>query len=498
MKRAAGVGCVFLVVAGWLAGCGSWGGNGGRPDGNDMFYLSIGATLIGELPPKNNAVEQAIEAYTHTDLQIQWIPLSAYDDKLRLMIASGEMPKLIKIGYSPTYIATMKAGQFWELGPLLKEYPSLSALDKQYYSNISVDGKIYGIPIVRELGRAVIQYRKDWLDRLGLKVPVTLEDWYRVVRAMTLEDPDGNGKQDTYGMVLEKKYNQEASSLLTRISVSQGGPNKWLEADGRFTPEFMTKPFLETMKLFRRLYQEKLINSDFAVVDTNEAAKIYDSGRAGIQINGGNAQTWMDKLGRTAPDAAVDVAPLRGPEGIRLPGESGNSGFFAIPKDSVKTEGEVKKILEFLDKLLEPPMQTVISKGVENRHWKDMGAFTEVLDRTLDLKEVKPYRDMLLRQAEDSDSIKPSSQPELFRKSQQINKENRDHIVENPALTLESDTFAELGKELDTLITDAETKFIMGLIDEAGWEAELAKWRHAGGERVIREYEAAYSKRIRN
>ncbi|RAU95296.1 extracellular solute-binding protein [Paenibacillus sp. YN15] len=497
MKKAVAAGCVFLIVAGMLAGCGSWGGEDGGTGGESPFYLSIGAPLIGELPPKNNAVEQAIEAYTHTDLQIQWIPLSAYDDKLRLMIASGEMPKLIKISYSPTYIATMKAEQFWELGPLLKEYPSLSALDRQYYDNISVEGRIYGIPIIRELGRAVIQYRKDWFDALGLQLPVTLEDWYRVVRAMTLDDPDGNGKRDTYGMVLEKRYNQDVGSLLTRISVSQGGPNKWLEKDGRFTPEFMTKPFLETMKMFRRLYQEKLINSDFAVVDTNETARIYDSGRAGIQINGGNAQTWMDKLGKTVPDAAVDVAPLRGPAGIRLPGEAGNAGFFAIPKDSVKTLAEVKKILQFLDKLLEPPMQTVIGKGVENRHWKDAGAFTEVLDRTLDLKEVKPYRDMLLRQAEESDAIKPSSQPELFRKSQQINRENRAHIVDNPALTLESDTFAELGKELDTLITDAETKFIMGLIDEAGWEAELAKWRQAGGERVIHEYEEAYSKRNR-
>lgn len=497
MKRGGSAVCVVVIVAVMLAGCGPWAKNGGGSEKKDMFYLSIGAPLIGELPPKNNEVEQAIEAYTHTDLQMQWIPLSAYDDKLRLMIASGEMPKLIKISYSPTYIATMKAGQFWELGPLLKDYPSLSAVDRQYYDNIAVDGKIYGIPIARELGRAVIQYRKDWLDKLGLQLPVTLEDWYKVVRAMTMEDPDGNGKQDTYGMALEKKYNQDVSSLLTRISVSQGGPNKWLEQNGRFRPEFMTEPFLETMKLFRRLYQEKLINSDFAVVDTNETAKIYDSGRAGIQINGGNAQTWMDKLGKTVPQAEVDVAPLRGPGGIRLPGEAGNSGFFALPKDSVKTVEEAKRILEFLDKLLEPPMQTVISKGVENRHWKDTGEFTEVLDRTLDLKEVKPYRDMLLRQVEEPETVKPSSQPELYRKSQQINRENRDYIVENPALTLESDTFAELGKELDTLITDAETKFIMGLIDEAGWEAELAKWRHAGGDRVIREYEESYSRQNR-
>jgi putative aldouronate transport system substrate-binding protein len=497
MKKAVTARLILLVLSAALAGCQPFGGKGGHNQDGERFFLSIGATLVGELPPKNSAVEQAIEEYTGTNIQIQWIPLSAYDDKLRLMIASGELPKLIKLSYTPTYITTLSAGQFWELGPLLQDYPRLSALDKQYYDNISVNGKIYGIPIIRERSRAVVQYRKDWLDRLGLPVPVTLEDWYRTIRAMTLDDPDGNGKQDTYGMVLEKRYNQEASSILTRISVSQGGPNKWLEENGRFTPEFMTEPFMETMKLFRRLYQERLINSDFAVVDTNETAKIYDSGRGGIQIVGGNAQTWLDKLGKSAPGGTVDVAPLTGPDGIRLPGEPGNAGFFAIPKDSVRTKGEVKKILEFLDKLLEPPMQAVIGKGVENRHWLDKGEYTEVLDRTLDLKEVKPYRDMLPLLLDDQSSVKPNLQPDLYRKNQQIGKLSRSYIVDNPALTLESATYMERGKELDVLITDAQTKFIMGLMDEAEWEAELVKWRQAGGDRMIREYEEAYSRTVR-
>ncbi|MFC0215799.1 extracellular solute-binding protein [Paenibacillus chartarius] len=491
MKTYSAVLIVILLVSGTLTACGRLSGGGEKPS-SEPFYLSIGAGLTGELPPKNNAVEQEIEAYTNTNLQIQWIPQSAYDDKVRLMIASGELPKLIKIAYSPTYIATLKAGQFWELGPFLKDYRNLSAPDKRYYDNISVDGKIYGIPVFRSLGRAVIQYRKDWFDKLGLKVPVTLDDWYRVIRAMALEDPDGNGKRDTYGLVLDKRYNQDVSSTLTRFSVSQGGPNKWKVEDGRFTPEFMTEPFYETMKLFRRLYQENLINMDFAVVDTIETVKIYDSGRAGIQVSGGNAQTWQDKLVKFVPDGVVDAAPLTGPSGIRLPGEPGNAGFLAIPKDSVGSEEEVRRILDFLNMLLEPSMQTVISKGIENRHYTDKGEYTEVIDRTLDLKEVKPYRDMLPYLGDEEAAIKPSIQPGLFRKNQQIVKAYQSYIVTNPALTLNSETFAERGKELDTMITDAVTKFIMSKIDEAGWKAELDKWKQAGGEQLIREYEKSY------
>lgn len=456
--------------------------------------MSIGASLIGEHPPQNNEVEQAIETYTNTNLEIQWIPLSAYDEKLRLMIASGELPKLVKLGYSPSFISTLKAEQFWEIGPLLKDYPHLSALDKRYYENISVNGKVYGIPVIRSLGRATIQYRKDWFEENDLKLPVTLDDWYQVIRALVLDDPDRNGKDDTYGIVLEKRYNQDVSSLLTRLSVSQGGPNKWQVDHGRFTPEFMTEPFVDTLKLFRRLYQDKLINMDFPVIDTIETGKWYDSGRAGIIISGGNAQTWQDKLSEYDPDGLVDAAPLMGPSGIRVPEEPGNAGFLAISKDSVSSIEEVKNILKFLDRLLEPAMQTVISKGVENRHWKEKGEFTEVLNRALDLKEVKPYRDMLPYLGEEAALIKPSLQPDLYRKNQQIGKSYNDYLVSNPALTLDSEIYSERGKELDTIITDAETRFIMGQIDEAGWKAELAKWKQAGGERMIREYEQSYSK----
>ena len=58
-----------------------------------------------------------------------------------------------------------------------------------------------------------------------------------------------------------------------------GGPNKWqYERMATFTPEFMTEPFFEAMKFFKRLYDEKLINQDFAVVDVTEIDKAYDTG----------------------------------------------------------------------------------------------------------------------------------------------------------------------------------------------------------------------------
>ncbi|WP_426452527.1 extracellular solute-binding protein [Paenibacillus sp. S-38] len=488
---------VTLFSVSVLSGC-SGGGSSEETDGQALsedkpYPLTLVVNQVGEIPAKGNEIEQAIMKYTNTQLEIQWIPTSAYDEKINVMIASGELPKLMKLGYNPTTIASLKSDLFWEIGPYLKDYKNLSAQNPQFYNNINVQGKIYGIPLFRELGRSTLHYRKDWFDSLGLKPMKTLDDWYNNIKALVKNDPDKNGKDDTYGILLDKKYNQEAFSTFTRISVSQGGPNKWqVDAEGNFTPDFMTEPYYNVMKLFKRLYEEKLINQDFPVVDSTEMDKLYDSGRAGFRYSGGSAQSWHDKIIKVIPGAVIDVAPVEGPDGRRLPGENGNAGFLAIPKATVKTEAEMKRVLKFIDQLMDPEMATLLVKGVEGKHWKDAGDFTEVIDRDAEAKEVKPYRDTLPQRGEQYNIAKPSKQPELFRKGSQIGKENEQYIVTNPALNLDSTMYYERGKELEVQITDAQTKFIMGQIDEEGWKKAVDQWKKAGGEQIMKEYKEAY------
>lgn len=118
----------------------------------------------------------------------------------------------------------------------------------------------------------------------------------------------------------------------------------------------------------------------------------------------------------------------------------------------------------------------------------------EVSNRVLDLKEVKPYRDSLPFLGVGNSDLRPAIQPELYRRSVGIAKANEAHIVRNPALNLESLTYTERGKELDELISDAETLFIMGKLDVDGWRGEVERWRKAGGDRMVEEYQRAYSR----
>ncbi|MGG4482372.1 extracellular solute-binding protein [Paenibacillus illinoisensis] len=492
VSRIGGLVVIGAMSAGLLAGC---GGEKAPAAGEGKFPISISLMQVGDVPAKENGVEQKIEEYTNTDVNVQWIPQSAFDDKVNVMVASGEMPTIMRVNYVPTTFNAAKTGLFWELGPYLKDYKNLSAQSEAYFNNIKIEGKIYGIPNFRDIGRTAIVYRKDWFDKLKLEVPKTLDDWYEVMRSMRKDDPDGNGKEDTYGALLFKKYNEGVSSPLTRIAVSIGGVNKWgVDDAGKLTPEFLTTEYVDTMKLFKRLFSEGLINSDFPALDPSDADKKMDSGLVGMKLNGvaQNGKSSQQRLTPNAPDGVIDVAPFQGEDGIRIAGEPGNYGMLVIPKAAVPNEEQLKKVLTFLDQLMDEELSTLQLRGLLDVHYtKTADGKTELKDFDAYQREVKPYRDNLL-------SVEGYNVAELVdvpigMKGTKMARENEQYAIPNPALTLSSAIYTERGQELDQMIWDAQTKYIMGKIDDAGWEQEVANWRKAGGDQLISELEASYA-----
>ena len=94
------------------------------------------------------------------------------------------------------------------------------------------DGKLYCIPTARvsDQHRNVLGIRQDWLDNLGLDVPETIEEFEEVMRAFTEDDPDGNGKDDTYGLTGVNWVSFAASGVTMAYDVLLG---EWYERDGQ-------------------------------------------------------------------------------------------------------------------------------------------------------------------------------------------------------------------------------------------------------------------------
>ena len=75
---------------------------------------------------------------------------------------------------------------------------------------------------------------------------------------------------------------------------------------------------------------------------------------------------------------------------------------------------------------------------------------------------------------------------------QELYNENIQYCVTNYGASYTSDFYVTNGATLDTILSEAQLKYIVGEIDEAGLEEQLKTWWTAGGETVTKEMNALY------
>jgi putative aldouronate transport system substrate-binding protein len=497
--------CVVVLVLSLLVGC---GGNESTADneqndtssenasqGEKPFKITIMAqTFDADPAPADSPVIQAMEEYTGVDVDINWVPSTSYADKLNTTLASGSLPMVVFAdSKSPSIISACRAGAFWELGPYLKDYPNLSKANPVILYNSSIDGKTYGIYRGRDLGRNGIVYRKDWLDNTGLDVPKTIDDFYNMLKAFTYDDPDKDGKQDTYGMVVTK-YNGPFKIMLTWF----GAPNEWGDdGSGQLVPSFVTDEYMDCLKFWKKMYDEKLINQDFAAVDPGKWNDPIYAEKAGVKVDVlDDAGRWEDQFKKAGINAVVDViGAVEGPKGLRNLPTSGYGGMYLVSK-SVKTEDDLKKVIAFLDKLGDKEMQDLLGWGIKDRHYKLVnGEIEPITDLPADIaREVHGTNQLLMFIP--PENATPRAQSELRKKASQTMKENEKIIVPNPVepFVSQTDTYAKKGQQLDNIIEDARVKFIAGQIDENGFKNAVEQWYNTGGDKLIQEVNELYEK----
>jgi len=402
---------MIAVLAAMTAACASRDGGGKTVAGNDETRQSAGQTESEqqggvtkaplhitiaynfdgkEFPQPGNEIEKRIEQYTNTELDIQGLPSTVYNEKLPVMVASGDIPKVVSANKTPYILDAILDDVFWEIGPYLKDYPRLSELNEIIYKNISVDGKIYGLPRVRPIARGTYIYRKDWLNNLGLQEPKTIDEFYNVLRAFTYDDPDKNGQQDTYGMTV-----RDMPIEVRDMAIFYGAPNNWGIVDGKFVKDVLFDEYMEGLKFMKKLYDEGLINKDFLAVDRPKWEGEFEFGKAGIIHNTSNTVTIFGaRVKNQKSDSEVDFfSRLTGPKGERIRAEAGSNGFLAFPKASVKTEEELKQILAFFEKMNDEEMATLFHWGVEGVHFKaENGKAVRIDQGKYDDEVAYPYR----------------------------------------------------------------------------------------------------------
>lgn len=445
-------------------------------------------------PPTDTVLEK-IEELTNADIQFSWIPDASKEERLNTSLASGSLADIVSLTIleNSSVRNALKAGVFWEVGPYLDEFPNLKGISQDMRNSASIEGKLYGIPMQKQVARNGVIIRKDWLDRLGLPVPKTTAELMQVAKAFTEQDPDGNGIKDTTGFMDRSDLVFGAFKTLGSYF---GTPSSWaVGEDGKVTPEFESEGYIQAMDFMKELYNNGYINQDFAVTAKKDQQEGFAQGKAGIYVGALFDSKGLLNLAKGVQDdmelVMVNNITSTGNESDRAIWSTSNGvgGLLAFPKSEVKDEAELKRVLKFMDDLMSEEIYTLMTYGIKDVHYSlDANNGATIIDTKLWEQEVQPFSSS--RPNENGYSIQDADP--LRIESTRLIEENTKYAVLNPMYSLESPTFSEQGSELQKIITDATYKYILGKTDLNGFRDAVNTWRSSGGDKIIAEYEAAY------
>lgn len=232
-------------------------------------------------------IKQKVEDATGVNLEIEWVLSDVTDEKITLAMANpSTMPMIITHSGSLTgnIVSAAKAGAFVDLNDYIwdsEKYPNLSQMNKSVAETLSVDGALIAVPRTRDIGRYGLSYRQDWADAVGItEEPKTIDDVYDMLYKFTYDDPDGNGKNDTYGMEMTS-YTGPFDIIQTWFGVGNG----WAEVDGKLIPVHMQPEYKEALDWIKKVYDDGLMPKDWAVRTTDTWSNGCKTGESGVYID---------------------------------------------------------------------------------------------------------------------------------------------------------------------------------------------------------------------
>ncbi|MFC7680395.1 extracellular solute-binding protein [Paenibacillus sp. GCM10028914] len=370
-----------LVIAGLLAlsavlsGCSSNGGNKeAEPSPSDAslelkngkYDPPITVTYLRPWGPDvkfkqgedqdNNVHTKWAKEKLGIELKNQWVSPStnnAFETKLRLSLASNaDMPDIISYRGDFNLVRELiETGKFVDAGELFDKYASETWKqavneDPTVWYPYMEDGKRIGIPILDYSynGDPVMWIREDWMKKFGLKAPETLDDLEVIMETFTNQDPDGNGKKDTYGLTIGFKnwLNTWMSDAGWVFGAHGTMPNQWnLTEDGKLEYGSVAPGTKQALERLQNWMSEGYIPEEAGVYDETKAAEEFTAGKAGIVVGPYWMASWpLEDVKKNDPDAEFKAYPIpSGPDGqAGRRGTSNGNGVVLINKDMKNPE----------------------------------------------------------------------------------------------------------------------------------------------------------------
>lgn len=430
---------------------------------------------------------------------------SNFQQQLALYIADNKMPDVVRLDYDlwKEYAAE---GAWADLTDYVTdEYTDLNNYVGEYWTYAKQDGRIMGVPSLSGTpSNHVVAIRKDWLDKLNLEVPKTLEDYITVMRVFTNDDPDGDGEKNTYGM-----GGSGTGTLSPLFGAYGASPDEsfFLNEDGTITTNAISEGYKQGLKTIRDLYAEGLIDPEVFTCSNDQMLNKWCRGEMGIMSaawsRAGNAYLRYD-FATLQPDAEVKIIlPPTGPDGES--NSISNSPMSAMLAVSYQASPEkIEAAMKLFNFASSPFGWRVTMYGIPGEFF-DYDEATQQTLWTSDLNngvsksgkyevtDMQVYK--LFNHAgweAQGDGLIDAPHGQMWKAGSAMRFE--ENVKPNVFVMFKTEEYTELFGEVDTYFRTSMLAFIMGEKDiDAEWDNYVETYLSMGGEEIRQSQLKAYN-----
>ena len=512
----------------------------------EPMKISVASYMFGPVDNDNDVITPLVEQMLKekhgidVDIEVVYIEQANYGEILNTRLAGGTAPDvflaqsatMLNSYYDQGVIKTWDEEFFKENAPDVYEFIMSGAAygdlkgDVDAWKKASMkDGKMIVLPSFKPDGSMpykTLIYRGDWLDKLQVaedQLPKTVDDFVALMGRFAKEDPDGNGKDDTYGCSITAMKALFGSYGLG-IGFS-GSSSYWVNKDGTIVNADVTPEAKEVIGILAKMYADGLIDPEFVAGKESVEGSYWAishgmvNGLYGVSANASIdhyrlKEVMGDDGGRCAQEYwAVNGADSKFVYGPWPAGPSGDYGWevgtpVAVSESAVYNADMSDEKLAVIFKILnafatDDELYMTAFAGIEGTHYEKVeGGTIKRLMGNEELNAVGVWGCRSLYGADRAFSTlaydmafykDPSIANRLnWFKKDQYNSYIQDAVTE----TLPSN---DLFAELNTIRDEAWVAMIRGEKSLDEWDAYVESWLSAGGQTLTDEANAWFNAR---
>lgn len=442
----------------------------------------------------------------------------AYEQKLGIMMASNDLPDILMTTKIETLVSMAKSDLLADMKPLLESYGS-DYVKKGFASVpesmdfVTINGKLVSIPWIKAYDPSLPWVRTDWMKKLNLQNPKTLDDIVNIARTFVAKDPDGNGKADTFGIPADKGFG--GLKQFVRFSDPNASlDNNWVkDSSGKQLVYACTTPQTKAalMKL-NEIYKEGLIDKEFPVKTAALVKKDFESGKFGVFFGGASGQAHIN-VRKANPQADLRAFIMYGTDGKPIKGS-----YNPAPSGEFWMASKKSKNPEALIKLINYRVQKLDIEGDNNYKTPVSGYetwFHAIGPRNVpgDPNALTPVEQIIAKLKGDT-SIKLKPGDEEFYNAAKAYRDGVDTKAENWAVYIANNPtdgaqylktllkkeytidpftgtpgkiYVEKMPTLNTMRDEIFTKLIIGAVPMSEFDKFVENWKKLGGDEITKE-----------